>query len=200
MKLKSGLLLIRGESPPFLLSAAAAVGLSFFNAGLHFINLSWIGLPLFLDMIGTFISTLFFGLAPGLITAIATHGFIELLQGFPLESITWVQNSILSALLFWILIRRELFKNLLHAVLASVYITLLNAVLGAITATFLYSGLTGHPVDNLVTGFLSIGNTLISATFWGRIPINLMDKGLAVFIAFGLMKLYTRRQTEGPEL
>jgi energy-coupling factor transport system substrate-specific component len=199
MRLRSGLLQIRGKPPSFLLSAAAAVVLAFFNAALHYLNLSWIGLPLFLDMICTFISTLFFGLAPGLITALCTHGFIEILQGFPLESITWVQNSLLSALLFWILIRKGLFKNLLHAILASVYITILNAVLGAITATFLYSGLTGHPVDNLVTGFLSIGNTLISATFWGRIPINLMDKGLAVFISFGLMKLYIRRQTQEPE-
>jgi energy-coupling factor transport system substrate-specific component len=170
------------------------LGAGFLNAFLLRVNLLYIGIPLFLDMMGTLIITLFFGLIPGIITAVATHGFVELLYGFPGTSITWVHISILSALLFWFLIWKNQFENLIHAILATVYITFLNAILGAITATILYSGITDHPVDNLVTGFLSIGHTLLSSTFWSRIPINLIDKGIAVFISFGLMKWYMHKQ------
>jgi energy-coupling factor transport system substrate-specific component len=164
-----------------------------FNTLLFYINRFWLKLPLFLDMIGTLVATVFLGPFPGVLTGAVTHGCIECIYGFNGTSIAWLPVSACSALLLWFLLKRNQFNTIIHAGLAVLYITFLNAILGAVIATFVYSGITEHPVDNLVTGFLSIGHSMISSTFWARIPINSIDKAIAVFTAYGLMKLYENR-------
>ncbi len=150
--------------------------------------MAWLRFPLFLDMIGTLFITVFFGLVPGIITGILTNiGAI---------SYQFTHVSVCSALLLWFLIRKRQFNTLIHAVLATIYITFLNAILGALTAALLYKGFTYHPIDNLVTGFLSIGQSLLTSAFWARIPVNLIDKGIAVFISFGAMKLYMYKRRQ----
>ena len=194
MLLKSSLLQKYGKPPSFLLVTAAVAGAAAFNVFLHRGNIAWLGLPLFLDMIGTLFITVFFGLLPGIITGILTH--------IGVTSYTFTHVSICSALLLWFLIRKRQFTTLIHAVLATIYITFLNAIFGALTAAIIYKGFTYHPIDNLVTSFLSIGQSMVSSAFWARIPINLIDKGIAVFISFGAMRMYIhkhQKSTAGPQ-
>lgn len=173
--------------------ALVAAGLGVFNSFFAGANFQIIGLPLFLDTIGTLVSTALFGLVPGLITAFVTHllpfVFSFLVPGY----FPWVVCSGSSVLLLWLFMRNGLFHNLIHLVIVILCITLANAITGAIVAVFFYSGITDHPVDYLVTGFLSIGHNLVSAAFWARIPLNLIDKTLAVVITFVAYRLYIRR-------
>jgi energy-coupling factor transport system substrate-specific component len=82
---------------------------------------------------------------------------------------------------------------------AAVCIALINSITGAIVAVLFFSGLTVHPVDYIVTAFLSLGQSFVSAAFWARIPINLIDKGIAVFVTFWLKILWDRRRGKGEE-
>jgi energy-coupling factor transport system substrate-specific component len=177
----------------FAAVAFTAVGFGIFNSFLAEANSRIIGLPLFLDTIGTLVSTALFGLVPGLITAFVTHFlpfvFPFLVQGY----YPWVVCSISSVLVMWLFVRNGMFRNLVHLVIVILVVTLANAITGAVVAVFLFSGITDHPVDYLVTGFLSIGHNLVSAAFWARIPMNLIDKSIAAIIAFVAYRLYVRR-------
>jgi energy-coupling factor transport system substrate-specific component len=175
-----------------------ALLLAVFNTALGYSNSHILRLPLFLDTIGTLVSTALLGLIPGLITAVVTHTIPHLLPFLPSDFIHWVFCSIASALALRLFIRYGLFENMLHAITVSVVVTLANALVGAVTAVFFFSGLTDHPVDYLMTGFLTIGQDLLGASFWSRIPVNLIDKGIAVFIALGLYR-WCRKNTPGTE-
>ena len=98
-----------------------------------------------------------------------------------------------------LLIRFDLFKTFIHAVLATILITFANSIAGAIVATLFFSGITVHPVDYIMTAFISVGQSFLSAAFWARLPVNLIDKGIAVFIVFGvtyLIKMRSEREAD----
>lgn len=190
------------KSSYYPLVVLASVLLGILNSVIGNFNSYVLHLPLFLDTIGTLVSTALFGLVPGLITAVVTHitptivTLWETGNFFP-----FVICSMASALTLWIFMKHGKFDNLLHAILVSVVVTLANAVTGSAVAVFFFSGITNHPVDYMMTGFLSIGQNLLSAAFWARIPVNLIDKGIAVFIAFGVYKwcLYRKRRSTSEE-
>ena len=98
------------------------------------------------------------------------------------------------------MIRFDLFKTFIHAVLATVLITFANSLTGAFVATLFFSGITVHPVDYIMTAFLSVGQSFLSASFWARLPVNLIDKGIAVFIVFGITYLMRTKRSNPEEI
>jgi energy-coupling factor transport system substrate-specific component len=143
-------------------------------------------LPLFLDTIGTLVSAALFGPVFGLLTAAVTHVVPFVLPVLRPDYIYWIVCSAASVVVLWLFIRKGRFIRPMHAIVAAVVVTVMNAVTGAAVAVFFFAGLTGHPVDYMMTGFLSIGQSVVSAAFWARIPINFIDKGIAVFAAYGV--------------
>ena len=72
-------------------------------------------------------------------------------------------------------------------------VALVTSLIGAFAAVFFFfSEVTVHPVDYIATSFLSWRWTIFSTAFWGRVPVNLIDKGIAVFATFGVYQ-YVRR-------
>jgi len=104
--------------------------------------------------------------------------------------------SLSSVVVLSLLIRFDLFKTFIHALLATFLITFANSITGALVATMFFSGITIHPVDYIMTAFLSVGQSFLSASFWARLPINLIDKGIAVFIVFGITELMRIKKKE----
>ena len=52
-----------------------------------------------------------------------------------------------------------------------------------------YGGVDGNVGTNLmIVGLQALGNDLAGAAFLARIPVNLIDKGIACFIAWGILK------------
>lgn len=163
---------------------AAAIGL---NALLNFLN-ELLNLPLFLDTIGTATTAAVLGTLPGLVTALFTNLLFELLYGFPLIHYPFALCGLATALIVGLMAKYGCFSTLLHAVIATVLVTLANSLLGATIAAFVFSGVTGVGIDYLVTGLLLTGQSILSASFWPRGPVNLIDKSIAVFIAFYIYK------------
>lgn len=164
-----------------------AVLLGIANGLMGIINAHVLELPLFLDTIGTLLSTALWGFWPGAVTAVSTHLLQESLRVFTGANfnLPWMICSLSSVITLSLLIRFDLFKTFIHAVLATILITFANSITGAIVATLFFSGITIHPVDYIMTAFVSVGQSFLSASFWARLPVNLIDKGIAVFIVFG---------------
>ena len=148
--------------------------------------------PLFLDSIFTAISSLLTGFIPGLLTALWTHFFMEVFDGFSGLCYPWVLVSIGTVISMRLIIKITDKINIALVLNATLLTTLMNATLGAIVSVTLYGGLTEHPSDSFVSGFIMFGQNIFSASFWARIPINLIDKGIAVGIAFLLYYLINR--------
>jgi energy-coupling factor transport system substrate-specific component len=174
--------------------------LGLINAALGVWNHHSLHTPLFFDTIGTLVSAAAFGIFPGVVTAVSTHLFMGVLDGFIAVKLLWTLVSVSSAVIMGSMAQRGMFTQPMHIAVAVVLITLVNALLGAGIAAFAYAGATDHPVDYLASSFMAIGQNVISASFWARLPINVIDKGIAVAIAFAAKRLwFDRLQSDAAE-
>lgn len=175
-----------------------AVLLGVANGTMGLISAHVLEFPLFMDTIGTLLSTALWGFWPGAVSAVATHLLQESMRGITGANINlpWMICSLSSVITLALMIRFNLFNTFIHAVLATILITFVNSITGALVANFFFSGITVHPVDYIMTAFLSVGQSFLSASFWARLPVNLIDKGIAVFIVFGITDLIRIRNKE----
>lgn len=144
-------------------------------------------LPLFLDSIGTAIIAAIMGPFVGSVSGVLFNIISSIIGGNLLGSLFGLCN-IATALIVGYMVRFDKFKNILHAVIATVAVALANALMGAPIAVVVYGGIQGSGVDLAVAGFLAMGNDILSAAFLARVPINLVDKGIAVVIAWLILK------------
>lgn len=169
-----------------VIAAALAV-----NVGLNAAN-NALSLPFFFDSIGTAIVAATIGLVPGFIVAVGTNALIEILHGFPWIHLPFAVCGMATAVIVWAFVRKDAFGNIGTVLLVSLLVALANSILGGIIASFVYGGVTGVGVDYLVTGLVAAGQSIVSATFWARLPANLFDKTLAVLAAYGVHRYLAR--------
>lgn len=148
---------------------------------------SRLGLPLFLDSIGTAIVAAIMGPFVGAVSGVGFNIISSIIGGNILSSLFGICN-IATAFIVGFMARAGKFKTLVHAVIATIAVALANALLGAPIAVVVYGGIQGGGVDLLVAGMLSLGRDILSAAFIARIPTNLVDKGIAVFAAWLILK------------
>ena len=165
------------------------------NVALNAVNRAFQS-PLFLDSILTALVSAVWGLGLGALTAIATQMGMEgllSLDGAGGTAFPFVFCGLATAVIVGTMANTGHFTTLWHLVIAIVAVTMANAVIGALTAVFVFGGITLHDSDFLVTGFLMGGQSLLEASFWGRLPLNLIDKGIAVSLAFVAFRGMNRR-------
>jgi energy-coupling factor transport system substrate-specific component len=174
-----------------VVSSAIAAGL--LNA-LFVVANTHLFLPLFFDSIFTACVAALFGWLPGMIVGLWTNVACEILLGFPMTILPFAICNMSTGIIVGIMSSRGQFRSGLNALVAVILVTASNSILGSLIATFVYGGITGNAaVDYVVVGQLAAGRQLYSATFLARIPANLVDKGIAVFVAFALLGYLTRR-------
>jgi energy-coupling factor transport system substrate-specific component len=174
-----------------VVSSAIAAGL--LNA-LFVVANTHLFLPLFFDSIFTACVAALFGWLPGMIVGLWTNVACEILLGFPMTILPFAICNMSTGIIVGIMSSRGQFRSGLNALVAVILVTASNSILGSLIATFVYGGITGNAaVDYVVVGLLAAGRQLFSATFLARIPANLVDKGIAVFVAFALLGYLTRR-------
>jgi energy-coupling factor transport system substrate-specific component len=171
------------------------IGLALVNAGADYLNDRSLQIPLFFDTIGTLVVTALFGLIPGLATAIGTHLWMEIINGPSGIYLPWMACKMSSAVILWILMRRGRFQTPVHALLAGLWIALANAFIGAVVAATLFTGDTEHAVDFVATALYSLGQSVFSAAFFARVPVNIADITIAAFLAYGVLALARHRTT-----
>ena len=178
---------------PFWLIAAAVFAAGILNALLVVAN-THLFLPFFIDSIFTAVAGALLGWFPGTIAGLWTNLAAELVLGFPMTMLPFAICNMSTGFIVGLMADRGRFHTVGHALVAVLLVTAANSLLGALIATFLYGGITGTAaVDYVVVGLLAAGRTVLSAAFLARIPANLVDKGIAVAAAFGLLSVLTTR-------
>jgi energy-coupling factor transport system substrate-specific component len=144
-------------------------------------------LPLFMDSIGTAIIAAIMGPFVGAISGLLYNIIASIIGGNMMGCLFGICN-IATAFIVGFMAKGGKFKTVVHAVIATIAVALANALLGAPIAIVVYGGIQGSGVDLAVAGFLALGNDILSAAFLARVPINLADKGIAVFVAWLILK------------
>jgi len=143
-----------------------------------------LGIPLFLDTIFTVVTAALFGIIPGILTGLFTNLFQEVLRGFPLYLYPFAVVNMATGLLVGILVKKGYFKTFFGVFLVIIYTAIVNSFLGALIVTIVFGGITNEEVDYIVKVILMTGQSVFSSAFIARIFINLVDKGIAVLIAY----------------
>lgn len=143
-------------------------------------------LPLFLDSIFTALAAALLGPLQALLVAFLTNLGHEALNGFSGLHLPFALCGAATALVVAAFAGSERRTSPLGACLCVGAVTLANAVLGAAIAVFVYGGATRMNIDNIVSGFALLTDSLLTAAFLARLPINLVDKALAVLPALAL--------------
>lgn len=146
-----------------------------------------LNLPFFMDSIGTVVIATIMGPLIGGSTGILTNVVLGLLRGDVLGMAFGLANMS-TGLIVGFMAKYGKFKNWLHLLVATILITLSNSIIAAPIVVILYGGVSGAGVDLLVAGVLSAGQDIFSSAFLARLPVNLVDKGIAIIIAFIILK------------
>ena len=149
-------------------------------------------LPLFLDMIGTIVIACLSGPWVSALCGLLTNVFLALVAN-PVY-LPYSIVSVLCGLITGYMVKAGLFKRIWGTVLIWIACTLTNTVSASLITIFVYGGATG------VTGSSVFTATLIAATkdimmsvFSSSFIENLIDKGIAFFIAYIIVQKIPKR-------
>ncbi len=143
-------------------------------------------LPLFMDSIFTAVAAAILGPLPALLVAVLTNAWIEAFNGFKGQHLPFALCGMSTAAIVAGFVSTRRYWTPVMVVTCIVSVMLANSVLGAIIATFVYGGGTGVKIDTIASGFSLVADSIFSAAFLARAPINLIDKSIAVFPALAL--------------
>ena len=150
-----------------------------------------LGLPIYLDSIGTAIVAAIMGPWIGAASGVLFNIVSSLISGNIMASLFGICN-IGTGLIVGYMARYGRFKKIIPDIaIATVLVALWNAATGAPIAMAVYGGIDGNAGTNvMIAAFQNMGRDLFSSAFIARIPTNLLDKGIACLVAWLiLMKL-----------
>ncbi|MFI5359787.1 MAG: ECF transporter S component [Halanaerobiales bacterium] len=149
---------------------------------------SSLSLPIYLDSIGTVIVAAIMGPWVGAASGALYNIVSSLISGNIMASMFAICN-IGSGLIVGYMARKNHFKSITDVIVATVLVALWNAITGAPIAMVVYGGIDGNAGTNLmIAGLNAMGTDLANAAFLARIPVNLVDKGIASVIAWIVYK------------
>lgn len=147
-----------------------------------------LGLPIYLDSIGTIIVAAIMGPWIGATSGILYNIISSLVRGNVMASLFALCN-LGSGLIVGYMARYGKYKKAWHVAVATVLVSLWNAIVAAPIAMVVYGGIDGNVGTNLmIVGLQALGNDLMGAAFLARIPANLVDKGIACVIAWIILR------------
>lgn len=154
-------------------------------------------MPLFLDSTFTAVTAALFGIIPGILTGLFTNLLQEVIHGFPLYFYPFAVVNMATGLLVGLLVKHGYFRTFFGVFLVIIYTTLVNALLGALIVTILWGGITHSEMDYITKVLIMTGQSVFSSAFVARIFVNLVDKGIAVLIAY---LIYVKVKNQGNQV
>lgn len=147
-----------------------------------------LGLPIYLDSIGTIIVAAIMGPWIGATSGILFNIISSLVRGNIMASLFALCN-LGSGVIVGYMARYGKYKKAWHIVVATLLVSLWNAIVAAPIAMVVYGGIDSNVGTNLmIVGLQALGNDLMGAAFLARIPANLVDKGIACVIAWIILR------------
>jgi len=140
---------------------------------------------LFLDTIGTIFIAAEFGMTYGILTGIVTNLLMGMWQG-PL-AIPFALVNVAVAIVVALLAKKSF--NYKNALIAGLLLAFICPMIGAPIRLALYGGFTGSGTDVVIFALRASGREMITATYWGAVTGNLVDKILSCLLVAWFLKL-----------
>ncbi len=153
---------------------------------------STLKLPLFLDMIGTIVIACLSGPWVAALCGLLTNIFLALVAN-PVY-LPYSVVSILCGLVTGYMVKAGLFKKVWGAILTWLACTLTNVASASTITILVYGGATGTTGSSVLTATLiAATKDIVTSVLSSSMIENLIDKGIAFFIAFIIVKKIPKR-------
>jgi hypothetical protein len=140
-----------------------------------------------MDSIMTVFVTLYGGLLPGIATGILYNAAYVLFMRTPALQLLFGLCSVATALTVGLSrMSRRKGTILFDLVGLALAVTLVNSLIGGIVSSILFGGIDSFPTDLLIAGLVMQQVPVLAATVMSRIPVNMIDKSIAIFAGYGL--------------
>ncbi len=150
---------------------------------------SALGGPLYLDSIGTAVVAAVMGPWVGAISGLLFNIVSALMGGNMMSALFGICN-IGTGLIVGYMTKWGFFEKWWQVlIVANLLVSFWNAATGSPIASVVYGGVDGSAGTSVsIAALQAIGADLVTAGFIARMPINLIDKGIAVLIAWIVYK------------
>lgn len=146
-----------------------------------------LGLPLFMDSVGTMLTAVILGPWLG-----ALAGFLSNLIVGLIISPADIPFGVVNAVIGWVtgyVSRNRGFEDLLTPLIVTLILTILCPVIATPIAVYLFSGVTGGNMDPFHAILLESGYKIFSSAFLPRILANFTDKLLSAYLVMGVIRI-----------
>ncbi|MDR7329057.1 ECF transporter S component [Corynebacterium guangdongense] len=149
-----------------------------------------VGLPLYLDTVGTVLVAALAGPLAGLTTGALSSVVWGL---FNPAALPFAAGSALAGLLAGWAIRHGAFRNILRAILAGLLLGLVTGAIAAPVAAFVYGGTAGVGTGAVVSLLREMGNSLIGSVTLQSFISDPLDKAIVMVIVFLTVRALPKR-------
>lgn len=146
----------------------------------------YIKLPLFLDAAGTIFAGVILGPVMGALTGFTSNMILGVAHN-PVNIPFSIVNIVIG-LTAGIAAKRYGFSGLRSLLISLAAISVLTSLSGAIVAFFVFGGVTGAKIDLTIITLMNAGYKIFTSSFMVRLPVNLIDKGISIIIAFLIIR------------
>ena len=163
-----------------------AVGINFTGFGI----VKLLGLPIFLDSIGTVFISLIAGPWVGIATAIIT----SLITGsFSPEYLAFMPVSIIMALCMGILGKFKIINLFIKTVVCAFILMMIAIIVSAPIIVLLFGGNTGNATAGVTAFFLATGHSIWVSVFSANFIYEPIDKIITAIVAMSIIKSMSSR-------
>ena len=149
-----------------------------------------LGIPLYLDTLGTVLTAVLFGPVPGMIVGALSniiHGLIYSVTDIPFALVNMAVGLVVG------LVAKKFKFTLVTALVTGLALSVICPAIGTPIGIFVYGGLAGNVLDVVITGLVKAGQNIFAAGFITKIGSNLIDKVGTCLVAYFLLKAMPAR-------
>lgn len=155
-----------------------------------------LGLPIYLDAIGTCVIAIVLGPWWGALTGVLTN--VGGAFFFGPSNIPFALANVLAALIWGYGVRTfGMGRNPVTYFALCVIVGIATGAAGAVIALFVYGGATGHPSDVVTAALVAAGGALVNAVFTSSILTSVADKVISGFVAVAIIGALPPRYAHG---
>ena len=144
-----------------------------------------LGIPLYMDTLGTVLTAVLAGPVPGMLVGLITNvitGLIYNVQDIPFALVNMAVGLIVG------LVAKKWDFNLVTAIIVGLVLSVVCPVIGTPIGIYVYGGLNGSVSDMLVMSLVEGGKSIFQASFIRNIASNLIDKVGTCIIGWLILK------------
>ena len=151
---------------------------------------SALGIPLYLDTLGTVLSAALIGPVPGIIVGALSNiitGFMYSVSDIPFCLVNMAVGRIVG------LVAKKFKFTVVSAVITGLVLSFVCPAIGTPIGIYVYGGLNGSASDVLVMSLVQAGKDIFQASFLRNVASNLIDKVGTCVVGWALIKAMPMR-------